>query len=139
MIKKAFIFCITFNMTILCVDDAGEQPEQELVILRNSCVLPKKEVDSINIDLGYLQHYHDAAYDALCLALSVSANGIVESRDISLLRELFLIDEFNRIKDEVEMVLTARLLDSNSYNPSPYERTVFEQEFIPAENYALDR
>lgn len=120
MIKRAFIFSIALNMTVLCIDDPGENPVLPLVMLRSSHVLPKDKVDSINIDLIYLQQYHDALYDLLCDVLA-RASSIDAAPDVSLLKELRLIDEYNCIKDDVGMVLAARLLDSDSNHPSPYE------------------
>lgn len=111
-------------------DYSGQESEvaQDLVILRTAQVLPKKQVDAINVDLHYLQHYHDALYDALCLALIIDPNKIVAVQDVSLLHDLSLINEYRRMKDAVEMVLEARLLDRNTNNPCPYQERSADQE-----------
>ncbi len=131
--KKVIVFYVLsgLHMSVdYAVQPSAPVTEQEFVILRTAQVLPKRQVDSINTDLFYLQHYHDVLYDALCLSLVIDPNKIVAARDASLLDSLDLIDENHRIKDEVEMVLEARLLDSNSNNPSPYQMTVVDQQIV---------
>jgi hypothetical protein len=133
IMKKVIVFYVLsgLHMSVdYAVQPSAPVTEQEFVILRTAQVLPKRQVDSINTDLFYLQHYHDVLYDALCLSLVIDPNKIVAARDASLLDSLDLIDENHRIKDEVEMVLEARLLDSNSNNPSPYQMTVVDQQIV---------
>jgi hypothetical protein len=133
IMKKVIVFYVLsgLHMSVdYAVQPSAPVTEQEFVILRTAQVLPKRQVDSINTDLFYLQHYHDVLYDALCLSLVIDPNKIVAARDASLLDSLDLIDENHRIKDEVEMVLEARLLDSNSNNPSPYQMTVVGQQIV---------
>lgn len=131
--KKTLLLYSAFSVLPMFSDYAGGHNAQEFVILRNAQVLSKRKVDSIDADLCYLQRYHDAVYDALCLALVMEPNRIVAARDVSLLESFDLIDECHRIKDDVEKVLDARLLDRNSINPSPYEIRVLQQE-ISGEN-----
>jgi hypothetical protein len=132
IMKKLIVFCGVLSGLHMSVGHAAEPPmqEQELVTLRTARVLAKKQVDYINTDLFYLQHYHDVVYDALCLSLVIDPNKIVATSDASLLDSLKLIDENQRIKDAVEMVLEARLLDSNTHNPCPYEMLVLNQEIV---------
>jgi hypothetical protein len=118
---KKFILLYSALSVLPMSANYAKERAQEFVILRNAQVLSRGKVDSINADLCYLQHYHDAMYDALCLALVMDANKIVVAQDVSLLESIDFIDEHHRIKDDVEKVLDARLLDRNSINPSPYE------------------
>lgn len=137
--NKSILPCVFFLVQFVLADYQEQHSAQEYVILRTSQVLAKEKVDSINIDLLYIQRYHDFLYDALCLALVFDSNKIVDARDISLLCELNLIDERYRIKDDVAMVCEARLLDHNIHNPLPYETALMHQVMILSRGAEIDR
>jgi hypothetical protein len=118
--KKVVLLCIALSIIEIKASEPGESA-QDLVTLRNAEVVSKQVVDDINLELMYLQRYHDAVYDALCLALIMDPHGIVTASEVCLLGDLHLIDAERRMLDNVQKVLAARLLDRNSQNPSPYQ------------------
>ena len=129
MNKNSILVCVISVMSICAKKYEGADNIREYqddtsarsyVILHNACSVLKVLADSINDKLQLIQDNYPIAYDALCLMIIMEKSAVYCGRYADILRQYDLIDESGRLKDPVDDILDARILDQNSVRPSPY-------------------
>jgi len=118
---KKIVLCIGICTFSNLATKNFESHVQEYVILRNSNVLLKRTVDTINAELNFIQQHHRSIYDVLCAMIVIGNTIVYCGSNAHILEEHGLLDATtNRLKNDVDTILDARMLDQNSANPSPY-------------------